>query len=242
MTVRYFALWISLLVAATVAGPQAKKESTQQKTAMLFCKEAAGGSLKPISAKGETLVAPDGQHRVFVQVAASVQPDRSGKQLDCANHTTLLAGAASGEQPHVVFSYSGDEEHGYGNGIQLIDWSAKSNLLVGDLLTWWYNSEGWEHNILVYEPDGSKVRQKSLREIISAAVHKECGVEAQLKGFLTDGRLAVRVLPIDAEEEGPSCVVREAWFAVRLDNFAASPIAANPNVRRYGTFLPGSVK
>lgn len=237
MALRGGAFGISLLLIALATTPQVQKKSKQQKTAMLVCPETRSGLLKPTSAKGETLVAPDGEHRAYVNAVASVQPDKSGKQSDCVNHTTLLASAALNEQLRPVFNFSGDAERGYGNGIQLIDWSADSKLLVGDLLTWWYNSEGWEHNILVYESDKKKMRQESLRRIISAALHKDCAVEAQLDGFLPDGRLAVRVLAVD-EEEGPSCVAKEAWFGVRLDTFVASPIVANPSVQHNGTFLP----
>jgi len=52
---------------------------------------------------------------------------------------------------------------------------------------------------------------------------------------LHDGRLAVRALPIP-EEEGPSCVAAESWWAVDLNDFKLSRIAANPKIQRNGHF------
>ncbi len=202
---------------------------------MLFCGDVNGIYQKSASARGREFAAPDGAHKAYVTVEATARKDSPSGQNDCLNQTTLLAQKDPGSPFESVFSYAGGKDAGSGNGIQLIDWSADSTVLVADLITWWYYSEGWEHTILVYAPGTQGVQKKPLKELFSAAVHRECGVEAELAGFLHDGRLAVRALPLP-EEEGPSCVAAESWWAVDLNDFKPSRIAANPKVQRNGHF------
>jgi hypothetical protein len=218
-----------------MSAQKADQAKGQQNTAMLFCGDVNGVYQKSTSAQGQEFVAPDGAHKAYVKVVATVRKDTSSEENDCLNQTTLLANKGPDGPYETVFSSAGGKDAGFGNGIQLIDWSADSTALVADLITWWYYSEGWEHTILVYTPKIQSVQKRSLRELFSGTLHRECGVEAQLAGFLQDGRLAVRALPIP-EEEGPSCVAAESWWAADLNDFKLSRIATNPKLQRNGHF------
>src|SRR6266850_6626081 len=167
-----FACW-----GLPLGAQKADKEDVQQNTAMLFCGDVNGIHQKSASAQGREFAAPDEAHRVYVKVEAAVRKDNSDGRNDCFNQTTLLAKKGPGSQFESVFSYAGGKDAGFGNGIQLIDWSADSTILAADLITWWYNSEGWEHTILVYTPRTQSVQKKPLRELFSGALQKECGVE-----------------------------------------------------------------
>lgn len=224
-----FACWRVLLGAQ-----RADKEDGQQNTAMLFCEDVNGSYEKSASAQGREFSAPDKAHKAYVKVEASVRKNSDGGNA-CFNQTTLLAKKDPASPFESVFSFAGGKDTGFGNGIQLVDWSADSTILAADLITWWYNSEGWEHTILVYTPRTQSVRQKPLRELFSGTLQKECGVEAQLAGFMQDGRLAVRALPIP-EEEGSSCVTAESWWAVELNDFKLYRLATSPRVQRNGHF------
>jgi len=236
--IRIFALVLSTLayfVGACDVHAQGKAKGTQT-TAFLTCWDENSKNYGSRSARGPVLISPNGLHEAYAKAEAFAQRSAdSGGQETCKNKSTLFVGRGGKAQFDSVYVYQGATGEAQGNGIQLIDWSADSRILVADLLTWYYFSEGWEHNILTYSTRTGSVEKKSLNELFSAALHKDCHVEAQLKGFLRDGRVALRVIPLD-EEEGPSCVDQEGMWALDISSFKVSPLAQPEPIKQNGRF------
>lgn len=221
------------LVAVSPAWGQKGARGTQ-KTAFATCWEEKTKKYGSRSIQGTVFVSPNGLQQAYVEVELQALRKNSGGQEGCQNRSTLFVARDGKERFDSVFVYQGEEEE-KGNGIQLVDWSTDSNVLVADLLTWYYFSEGWEHNILVYSARTGAVQKKSLEALFSTALHKDCVVDAQLRGFLQDGRVAVRVLPVD-ESEGPSCFTRESLWAIDISSFSISPLTRNEDIKRNGRF------
>jgi len=225
----------SLIYLVTLSPACAQKQAKgTQKTAFLTCWDEKTKKYASRSVHGAVLASPDGSQQAYVKVDAQALGKDSSGQEGCQNRSALLIARGAKDHFDSVFSYQGEKEE-KGNGIQLIDWSPDSKVLVADLLTWYYFSEGWEHNIIVYSTQTGTVQKKSLETLFSAALHKDCGLEARLMGFLRDGRVAVMARPLD-EEEGPSCVKQDSIWAIDTSNFKVSALTKPEEIKQNGKF------
>jgi len=223
---------LSLVAVSPVLGQKEAKGT--QKTAFATCWEEKTKKYGSRSIQWTVFVSPNGLQRAYVNVDTQALGKDPGGQEDCQNRSALFVAKDGKEHFDSVFTYRGEKGE-KGNGIQLIDWSPDSKVLVADLLTWYYFSEGWEHHILVYSAQTGAIQRRSLETLFSRALHKDCGVEAAIKGFLRDGRAAVRVLPFD-EEEGPSCVPKESLWAIDISTFKISLLTEKEEIKQNGQF------
>jgi hypothetical protein len=205
-----------------------------QKTAFATCWEEKTKKYGSQSIQGTIFVSPDGLQQAYVKIDTKALGKDSSGQESCQNRSALFVAKDGQEHFDSVFTYQ-REKGETGNGIQLIDWSPDSKVLVADLLTWYYSSEGWEHHMLVYSAQTGVVQKKSLEDLFSRALHKDCGLEAQIKGFLLDGRVAVKARPLD-EEEGPSCVSKDSLWAIDISTFKISPLTGKEAIKQNGQF------
>jgi hypothetical protein len=122
-----------------------KEAKRMQKTAFGTCWEEKTKKYGSRSIQGTVFVSPNGLQRAYVNVDTQALGKDPGGQEDCQNRSALFVAKDGKEHFDSVFTYQGEKGE-KGNGIQLIDWSPDSKVLVADLLTWYYFSEGWEHH------------------------------------------------------------------------------------------------
>jgi len=234
---------LALIPLLAFVGMQQSQTNTNIKiarnTAMVSCWSQDSREFRPASVRSPVLVSPDGTQRAYVTVQAQTHEENrnSGGDL-CQNRSALFVAVGPRNHFEKIFSYGSGQGDEQGNGIQLIDWSLDSHVLLADLLIWRYESEAWEHNILIYRTKGRSIKTESLSKVFSESMHMDCGVEAQLVGFLPDGRVALRAMPIDEEEEGASCVRSESLWGVDLSNLKVASIGAKTLVKPNGRFEP----
>jgi hypothetical protein len=208
-----------------------------QKTTAVRCCDENWKNCQSTVVRSPILVAPDGKHRAYAEVKAQIvgKLPGDGDMPDCHNQTTVFV-SAEGEAFKPAFDYNG-EEGADGNGIQLIDWSPDSGTLVADLVVWKYYSEGWAHDVLVYSIVSGETKKQPLNDLFSKVAKQPCMVEAELTGFLSDGRIGVHVLPTDEFEDAP-CVGGGMW-AIDLSNLELSKVQKDASPKRNGHFEDG---
>jgi hypothetical protein len=229
-----FGLGSLLFFVAFIPAQGQKETRSSQKTAFATCWEEKTKKYGSQSIQGTVFVSSDGLQQAYVKIDTKALGKDSGGIEGCQNRSALFVAKDGQKHFDSVLTYQGEKGE-TGNGIQLIDWSPDSKLLVADLLTWYYFSEGWEHHLLVYSAQTGVVQKESLEDLFSRAFHKDCGLEAQIKGFLQDGRVAVKAWPLD-DEEGPSCVPKDSLWAIDISTFKISPLTGKETIKQNGQF------
>lgn len=186
------------------------------------------------------LVSPNGLQQAYATVKAQAFRNSEGYEL-CHNRSNLYVARDGKQDFRSVLTYQskGKERGAQGNGIQLIDWSPDSRLLLLDLMTWYYESEGWEHNIVIYSVKTRTVKMQSLGSIFSRALKKPCNLDGRLNGFTPHGRIALTVGPVDEESEGPSCFSAQGEWEVDASTFTVVPVIRSEKIKRNGHFKSG---
>ena len=205
-----------------------------QETAFVSCCDESWKDCKSTDVRGPVLIAPDGRHRAYAEVKAQVTGKLQGDNdmPDCHNHTTLFV-STDGKTFNAVFDYKGEQSVD-GNGIQLIDWSADSNTLIADLIVWKYYSEGWAHDVLIHSAASGNTKRQPLNDVFSKIAKQPCAVDAELLGFLNDGRISVHVIPSDEFEDAP-CVGESRW-AMNASNFDLNAVQKDLSAKKNGHF------
>jgi hypothetical protein len=227
------AVMISCVLAGLGQAPGDQYTPRAQKTVFVSCCDENWKNCKSTVVHGSVFVAPDGMHRAYVEVSAELGAKDSEGVESCHNTTTLFV-SADGKSFKQAFEYKG-EEGADGSGIQLIDWSADSNTLVTDLVIWKYFSEGWAHNLLIYSAGMGTIKKEPLNDLFSKVTKQPCMAEAELIGFLPDGRVVIRALPVDEIEDTP-CVTVESTWAIDLSKLSLSAVAKPERVKPNGRF------
>ncbi len=153
----------------------------------------------------------------------------------CENYSTLFVSKDPAKRFENVFVARPVKGGPQGNGLQLIDWSPNSGYLLADLLTWWYASEGWVHNVAVYSVQGGSVAKLDLNSAFSRHVKKQCSMDGKLLGFLQDGRVVFQAWGVP-DEEGESCVSRKSLWAVDWKTATLRELPEGFRIRKYGRF------
>ncbi|HLW99275.1 MAG TPA: hypothetical protein VKR82_11560 [Candidatus Acidoferrales bacterium] len=171
--------------------------------------------------------------RVEIQLPDSEHKD----EYDCRNHTTLFTAKGSNSRFDPILDVAGVDNPTRGNGLQLIDWSPDSEILLADLLTWYYDSEGAEHNLVLYSSRTGSLTQKSLSEVFKSISHEDCRFDGEIIGFLADGQIALRTVYVHDEiEEWNPCVKSTGFWAMNASNFRLTKISGRQIVKHNSHF------
>ena len=232
---RCISILVMVALSSTSAFGQAGRQDPSpkaQKTAFVSCCDENWKNCKSNSVRGPTLIAPDGKHRAYAEVAAQITGGLHGddKMPDCHNKTTVYV-SIDGKSFKTAFEYAG-EEGADGNGIQLIDWSKDSTTLVADLIVWKYYSEGWAHNVLIWSVNNA--RKQALNDLFSKKIGRPCAIDANVMGFLTDSTIGLHVNPTDEFEDAP-CVGEGTW-SIGRSSFELNSIPNDTALEHNGRF------
>src|ERR1700690_688255 len=225
--------WLLLPLPSSLSWNQKEVEGAQ-KTAFASCWDENFKNYASRTIQGAVFASGDGRAKAFVRVEAQALGKDSDGDQACQNRSALFIAKSGAEHFDSVFEANGENGE-QGNGIQLIDWSPDSSLLVADLITWRYFSEGWSHTILTYSTRTGAIKTKSLQTLFLAELHNDCGLEPDLKGFLRDGRVVVGVTPFN-DEGGPPCEFKESLWAIDISNFEVAPIIRTEKIKHNGRF------
>jgi len=206
-----------------------------ENTAWVSCWDFEGHAYESRAVRSVELVSPEGLNRVYVIAEArAIGKDQRGLE-SCENRTRLFISRRGAASFSTVFVANAVKDGPQGNGLQLIDWSADSRYVLGDLITWRYFSEGWAHNALLYSVQNDAVVKLDLNSLFTLHAKKDCTVDGKLLGFLRDGRLAFRAWGVP-DEEGESCVSRASLWAIDWKASTLNQISSSAVIRHNGHF------
>jgi|SRR5208282_3152308 len=234
--------WLLLMVGVANGAPGRAQEvpTVVQNTGWLTCWNKEFKDYKSRAVRSRKLVAPDGISRAYVRVDARATDNSGAEAGNCENRSALFVASAAGSDFQAVFVKEAVPSGPQGNGIQLVDWSADSRFLLADLLTWYYYSEGWEHNILIFSSKTRAVTVISLNSLFSKALKKDCQVDGQFRGFLKNGNLVFesRPFPVDEGETEP-CDSRPVTWAVNWETGQVSELTGRHTLPLAGHYEEG---
>jgi hypothetical protein len=232
---------LSLIVVAVLVGVigtndtmltlrQGRAEKTQS-TAFALCVDVKPQAGKPVVIHGPYVVSPNGLHKAYANVSVELPDKEHQDEYDCRNHSTLFVAKELNGQFSAVLDVAGVDNSTRGNGFQIVDWSPDSDTLLADLITWYYGSDAIEHNLILYSPRTGVVRQKSLSALFKQVSHKDCMFDGQIKGFLADGRIALRANPT-GEEGIIDCVQNVGFWALSPVDLKLTKISGDQQVKQ----------
>jgi len=212
-------------------------EFKSQPTAEPICEDVKAQPGKPIVIRGPYLISPDGDHKAYARVEVQLPDSEHKDEYDCRNHTTLFTSKGPNGRFDSILDVAGVDNPTRGNGLQLVDWSADSETLLADLLTWYYGSEGTEHNLVLYSSRTGSLTQKSLSEVFKSVSHEDCRFDGEIMGFLADGQIALRTVhEHDEIEEWNPCAKSTGFWAMNPFDFRLTKISGQQVVRHNGHF------
>lgn len=212
-------------------------EFKSQPTVGAICDDVKPQPGKPVVIHGPYIISPDGVHKAYARVEVQLPDSEHRGEYDCRNHTTLFMAKGPNGRYDPILDVTGADNPTRGNGLQLIDWSADSETLLADLLTWYYDSEGAEHNFILYSSRTGSLTQKSLSEVFMSVSHEDCRFDGEIMGFLADGQIALRTVYVHDEiEEWNPCVKSTGFWAMNASNFRLTKISGRQVVKHNGHF------
>lgn len=236
-------LVLELLASSSLTGARQtlrqNHRGKSQPTTFAICEDVKPEPNKPTVIRGPLMISHDGLYQSYVQVTVEL-PDADHKdEYDCRNHSTLVVGNSKNGQFKSVLDVTGLDDATRGNGLQLVDWSRDSELLLADLFTWNYGSEGWQHNVVLYSPRTGILKQKSLSAVFTKLRRTDCTFDGEIMGFLPDGRVALREFrnTKDEVEEFTFCGgPNEAYWALNASTFQVTRINGGQTLNLNGHF------
>ncbi|MGE0405896.1 MAG: hypothetical protein AB7O65_06325 [Candidatus Korobacteraceae bacterium] len=189
-------------------------------TFYLWCWNSEFKEYRSRSARSPLYVAPDGNSSVFASVNATTQKleEREG----CLNRSTLFL-TTQAAPAQLIYERQGLPTGPQGNGIQIVDWSKDSTLLLADVFIWWDESDVFKHNLMLYNARTRRIRLVDLNELFSKHMGQHCEVDGRLRGFTAENDVVFEAWPID-EVYGASCVEKTQFWQVDADNWRVSPL------------------
>jgi hypothetical protein len=151
---------------------------------------------------------PDGK---LVAVAIVIATATAGASSEhCESESELQIQTREGHTVQSFLQRPGPE--GNGNNVELIAWSADSRYLLAEMNRWVWASEGWSHDVLIYDLKLNQIRRIDLEEVFARSLKKDCELHGQLIGF-AGGRVLIEAWPLsnDAYEETPCAERRSLW-------------------------------
>jgi hypothetical protein len=236
-------LVLGLLASSSFIGaPQTLRQNHRgklQPTTFATCEDVKPEPNKPAVIRGPLTISHDGLYQSYVQVTVEL-PDVDHKdEYSCRNHSTLFVANSKNGPFESVLDVAGLDGATRGNGFQLIDWSRDSRLLLADLFTWYYGSEGWQHNIVLYSPQTGILKQRSLSAVFTKLRRTNCTFDGEIMGFLPDGNVALREFrnTKDEVEEFTFCGgPTEEYWALDTSTFQVAKINGEQLLKLNGRF------
>jgi hypothetical protein len=236
-------LIVELLISSSLAGTHQTlkqyRRDNPQPTAFAICSDVNPEPNKPVVIRGASMISGDGLRAAYAEVTVEL-PDANHKdEYDCRNRSTLFLVNVKNGQFKSVLDVAGADDSTRGSGFQLIDWSSDSELLLADLLTWNYGSEGWEHHVVLYSTRTGILKQQSLTAAFAKLWHTGCTFDGEVMGFLADGRIALREFrnTKDEVEEFTFCGgPNERYWALNTATFQVSKIDGTQQLELTGHF------
>ena len=169
--------------------------------------------------RGDTFISPDGRHRAYAEVEATAlnaqrRPGYSGPL--CVNNSRLYLAGDSGDFSVRFLQEPADVENG--NSLRLLDWSADSRRLLGELAEWQYEQPGITRGVLLFDTRFGTFQQPDLTSALAKTFGHDCSVDFRVLGFDAQGQVVLEARPLSPEEEEilgvPSCSKKKTYFAM----------------------------
>jgi hypothetical protein len=171
------------------------------------------------TARGDTLVAPDGKHRAYAEVeATALHAQRPAGYTGplCVNNSRLLVAVDNDDFKIRFLQEPADVENG--NSLRLLDWSADSRRLLAELAEWQYEQPGVTRSILLYDTRFGTFQQPDLNRALAHAYGRECSLNFHVLGFDAPGKVVLEAHPLSPEEEEvlgvSSCSRKKTYFTL----------------------------
>lgn len=160
---------------------------------------------KPLSSrtfKSDVFVSPDGKHRAYTEVEATVvHPPKSPGYTGpvCVNNSRLFVAGQDGPFKLVFLQEPTDAEGG--NSLRVVDWSEDSRDVLVELEQWQYESPGITRAPMVYNTLVTVFQQPDMLHVLDKHFGVECASDLHVLGFLPEGKIAVETEPLTPEAE-----------------------------------------
>jgi|GEM_PF-5061430 len=171
------------------------------------------------SPRSAVLTARNGGNRAYVETTAEHPRQIAGRIPDtlCASRSKLFVSTSTGAFD-LAFMQSPTPEWP-GSDMTAIDWSPSGQYLLVDLITYQYEGEGAGHTPLIYDGDSWLASQPDLYRLFKEHFGKDCGANASIEGFTTDGLVLLKVVRLVQDptyEPGtpPSCVKHKGLWSL----------------------------
>lgn len=187
--------------------------------------------------RSNILVSPDGLYRAYTEAEALVIGSVTTKPYpegpSCVNTSRLFVSGRA-RTFELVFMLEPTHREA-GNGIQAIDFSSDSRLLLVAFIRWAYQSEWCCPKLLLYDTKFRTFTEPDERQAFSSYFGKKCDLEITPQGFSREGKVVVKAFPWDEDMfGGTSCVKREGlWLLDPYEN-RVTPLPHDYQVQRYG--------
>ncbi|HEV7219857.1 MAG TPA: hypothetical protein VGN39_13365 [Terriglobales bacterium] len=190
------------------------------------------------SPRSAVLTARNGLNRAYVETTAS-QPRRMAGRIPetpCASRSELFVSTSKGVFD-LAFMQSPTPERP-GNGMNAIDWSPSAQYFLVDLITYQYEGEGAEHTPLIYDADSWLVYQPDLYRLFKEHFGRDCGANASIEGFTSDGLVLLKVVRLVSDptfEPGtpPSCVNHRGFWSLDFKKGEVKFLGDRYEVKKY---------
>lgn len=167
--------------------------------------------------KSNVLVAPDQKHRAYAEVeAAALHPQRPAGYTGplCVNNSRLFIAGDAGDFKLRFLQEPADVESG--NSLRLVDWSADSRRLLGELAEWQYEQPGATRSVLLYDSRYGTFQLPDLPRALAKAYGHDCSFNFRVMGFGAQGAIVLEGEPLSPEEEEvlgvSSCAKKRTFF------------------------------
>jgi hypothetical protein len=221
----YFANVISALVCAVLQRPAALAQHNHN--------DSCVGS--PRSA---VLAARNGGNRAYVETTAQHPKPKAGRNPDtaCASRSKLFVSTSEGEFD-LAFMQAPTLEWP-GSQLKAIDWSPSGQYLLVDLFTYQYEGEGAGHSPLIYDADSGLVYLPDLYRLFKDHFGKDCGANASVEGFTSDGLALLKVAPLVPDpthqpKTPPSCAKQEGFWSLDFKRGNVEFVGDRYEVKKY---------
>jgi hypothetical protein len=171
------------------------------------------------TARGDTLVAPDGKQRAYAEVeATALHAHRSAGYTGplCVNNSRLFFSADNGDFKIRFLQEPADVDNG--NSLRLVDWSPDSHRLLAELAEWQYEQPGVTRSVLLYDVRYGTFQQPDLIRALAKAYGRECSLNLHVLGFDTQGKILLEAQALTPEEEEvagvSSCTRKKTYYAL----------------------------
>jgi hypothetical protein len=202
---------------AQTATPPPAPENTPKATdaALVTCGERPPFASHTV--RGETLTAPDGKHRAYVEVEANaLHPQRPAGYTGpmCVNNARLFV--ASENEDFKIRFLQEPADVANGNSLRLVDWSPDGRRLLAEPAEWQYEQPGVTHGVLLFDTRYGTFQQPDMAHALAKAYGHECSLDLHVLGFGAQAKIVLEADPLSPEEEEvlgiPSCSKKKTYF------------------------------